>query len=167
MKIQRSAAVRRGRPKPASVELFAVVFGGLLLSGIGQADDLTECMTRMMQQGSDDTTIGELRRSCQNQLHGAEPIVPIEAEPAVVSQRMRLDKDHVLEPFALMAHKPNYILMAAYNSSGYDATVYREQYDDPDLQFDDAEAQFQISIKMPLAIGLLDTFDLYAAYTNR
>ena len=149
------------------MQLFAVVFGGLLLTGIGQADDLTECMTRMMQHGDDDMTIGELRLSCQQQLHGTEPVVPIEAEPAVVTQRTRQDKRNVLQPFTLMAHKPNYILMAAYNSSGYDPTVYREQYDDPDIQFDDAEAQFQISIKAPLAIDLFGMVDIYGAYTNR
>jgi phospholipase A1 len=73
----------------------------------------------------------------------------------------------VLEPFTLMAHKPNYILVAAYNSSGYDPSLYRQQFDDPSLDVDDTEAQFQISIKTPLAIDLFDSFDLYAAYTKR
>jgi len=111
-------------------------------------------------------TIGELRLHCQKQLHSGE-FVAEDRPDAVVSQRLREDKEHVLEPFTLMSHKPNYILVAANNFSGYDATAYQEQYDDPSISFDDTEAQFQISIKTPLAIGLFDTFDLYAAYTNR
>jgi len=166
MKIQRSAAVRRGRPGPARMELFAVMFSGLLLSGIGQADDLTECMTRMMQQGSDDTTIGELRLSCQKQMRKGA-FVPEAAQPAVVSERMRQDKANVLEPFTLMAHKPNYLLFATYNSSGYDPAVYREAENDPSIDVDDTEAQFQISIKAPLAIDLFGAVDIYGAYTNR
>jgi len=80
---------------------------------------------------------------------------------------LRLDRQNVLAPFTLMAHKPNYILVATYNSSGYNPDPYREQYKNPSLELDDTEAQFQVSIKTPLAIGLFDTFDIYAAYTNR
>ena len=44
------------------------------------------------------------------------------------------DNENVLKPFTLMAHKPNYILIGAYNSSGYDAEAYQEQFDDPSLE---------------------------------
>jgi phospholipase A1 len=66
-----------------------------------------------------------------------------------------------------MAHKPNYFLAGAYNSYGYDPTLYREQFDDPSIDFDDTEAQFQISLKIPLWVNVHDKFDVYAAYTNR
>jgi len=90
-----------------------------------------------------------------------------EKQVGVVSERLRQDEQNVLEPFTLMAHKPNYILLATYNASGYNPDPYREQYKNPSLELDDTEAQFQVSIKTPLAIGLFDTFDIYAAYTNR
>jgi len=143
-----------------------ILLGSLLLPGLGQADDLVDCMTNRMQQVDASMTIGELRLQCQKQLRSGEFVA--EARPdAVVSQRLRKDKEHVLEPFTLMAHKPNYILVAAHNSSGYDPAVYRQQTGDEDLNVDDTESQFQISIKTPLAVNLFDTFDIYAAYTNR
>jgi len=148
------------------MEMLTVLLGSLLVAGIVQADDLTDCMTTTMQQAGDDMTIGELRLQCQKQLHD-RTIVQEDEEPAVVSERLRMDREHVLEPFTLMAHKPNYILVAAYNSSGYDSDLYRQQANDPTISMDDTEAQFQVSIKMPLAVGLFDKIDIYAAYTNR
>ena len=85
---------------------------------------------------------------------------------AVVEDRIRQDRRHVLQPFTLMAHKPNYLLFAAYNSNGFDSTLWQEF--DPDREWKDTEAQFQISMKFPLLVNLMnDTFDIYAAYTNR
>jgi phospholipase A1 len=151
----------RGSGLPATLLL-----GGVMLSGLGHADDLGECMASKLQQADDGMTIGELRLQCQKQLQSGEYVAAAKQE-AVVSERLRKDKEHVLEPFTLMSHKPNYILVAAHNFSGYDPEVYRQAYDDPSLDIDNTEAQFQISIKTPLAIGLFDTFDLYAGYTNR
>jgi phospholipase A1 len=67
-----------------------------------------------------------------------------------------------------MTHKPNYILIGAYNGSGYDPKLWQEAYNEPDLQWEDTEAQFQLSVKFPLLVNLFDdTFDIYGAYTNR
>ena len=165
MEIRQAAGTRRGH-QAGGLTLGAVLAGCLLVPGPGQADDLTECMTNRMQQVDDTMTVGELRLECQKQLHAGEYVT--QAKPdAVVSQRLREDREHVLEPFTLMAHKPNYILVAAHNFSGYDPAIYRQQTGDENLNVDDTEAQFQISIKTPLAINLFDTFDIYAAYTNR
>jgi phospholipase A1 len=150
----------------ARIQASTALLGSLLVTGVAQAADLTECMTNRMQQANDEMTIGELRLQCQKQLRDGS-FVTEEKQVGVVSERLRQDEKNVLEPFTLMAHKPNYILLATYNASGYNPDPYREQYKDPSLELDDTEAQFQISIKTPLAIGLFDTFDIYAAYTNR
>jgi phospholipase A1 len=143
-----------------------LIVGSLSIATVGQADELTRCMTERMRQAGDETTIGELRRYCQD--NRRETGIGIEEGPvAVVSDRLREDKRNVLAPFTLMTHKPNYVLLAAYNSSRYDPEVFRRQYNDDSLELDDTEAQFQISIKTPLALNLFDTFDIYAAYTNR
>jgi phospholipase A1 len=148
------------------IQISTALLGSLLITGVVQADDLTECMTNRMQQANDEMTVGELRLQCQKQLRDGS-FVTEDKQVAVVSERLRLDRQNVLAPFTLMAHKPNYILVATYNSSGYNPDPYREQYKNPSLELDDTEAQFQVSIKTPLAIGLFDTFDIYAAYTNR
>lgn len=154
------------RTRFTHMTMFAALLGSLIINGTARADDLTKCMTGKLQQADDKMTIGELRTSCQKQLQKGT-VTEEEEKHAVVSERFRQDREHVLEPFTLMAHKPNYILLAAYNASGYDPDVYQQQYDDPTIELDDIEAQFQISIKAPLAIGLFDMVDIYAAYTNR
>ena len=166
MKIRRIEGLGQERRGPAKPPWLAVLLGSLVMAGVGQADDLNQCMSRMMERVDDSVTIGQLRLQCQKQLRDGS-FSAAEKRADVISERVRQDKEHVLEPFTLMAHKPNYILVAAYNSSGYDPSLYRQQFDDPSLDVDDTEAQFQISIKTPLAIDLFDTFDLYAAYTNR
>lgn len=166
MKTHRFTGVRRGRQMCARIQASTALLGTLLITGVAQAADLTECMTNRMQQENDDMTIGELRLQCQKQLRDGS-FVSEEKQVGVVSERLRQDEQNVLEPFTLMAHKPNYILFATYNASGYNPDPYREQYKNPSLELDDTEAQFQVSIKTPLAIGLFDTFDIYAAYTNR
>jgi len=123
-------------------------------------------MTEMMDQVSDSMTIADLRLECQKRLNAGTFQVGEKKETAV-SERLRLDKEHVLEPFTIMAHKPNYILVAAYNGMGYNAQYYQEQYDNPDIEFDDTEAQFQVSLKVPLLVNLFDMVDVYGAYTNR
>lgn len=166
MKTHRFTGVRRGRQMCARIQASTALLGTLLITGVAQAADLTECMTNRMQQENDDMTIGELRLQCQKQLRDGS-FVSEEKQVGVVSERLRQDEQNVLEPFTLMAHKPNYILFATYNASGYNPDPYREQYKNPSIELDDTEAQFQVSIKTPLAIGLFDTFDIYAAYTNR
>jgi len=166
MQTHRFTGFRPIQQIPASFQPLAALLGGLLMTGIGHAGDLTECMTNAMQQADDNVTIGDLRLQCQNQLREGS-FVADQKQAGVVSERLRQDKRNVLAPFTLMAHKPNYILLAAYNSSGYDPEVYREQYRESSIELDDTEAQFQISIKTPLAIDLFDKFDIYAAYTNR
>lgn len=130
------------------------------------ANDLNECMTKMMQQADDSMTIGALRLDCEKQIH-AGTFTAVETESQAVSERRRQDEAHVLQPFTLMSHKPNYLLLAAYNAKGYDPEVYQEMFNDPSLDVDDTEAQFQISIKTPLAVNLFNMMDIYAAYTNR
>ncbi len=143
-----------------------ILLAGCFLFGSARADDMGACMADRLQKVDDTVTVGELRRQCEEQLVEGGQIVEAQQED-VVSRRVREDREHVLEPFTLMAHKPNYILVAAHNFTGYDSEVYREAYDDPSIDMDDTEAQFQVSIKTPLALDVFDTFDLYGAYTNR
>jgi len=134
--------------------------------GAAVADDMETCLTTMLMQSDDSTTDGEIRALCSEQSQLEEPAGQ-EKEPAVVSDRLEQDRKQVLQPFTLMAHKPNYFLAAAYNSKGYNPELFREQYADPSREFDDTEAQFQISLKAPLWVDLFENVDIYAAYTNR
>jgi phospholipase A1 len=84
-----------------------------------------------------------------------------------VEQRLEAEKKNVFRPFTIMPHRPNYILPVAYNSHGYNAGYHKVANNDPEYSFDPVEAQFQLSIKTPLVLGVFgDSTDIYAAYTN-
>lgn len=157
------------------VDLFRTVFPkvlgasliGLALTGPVAADEMETCMQTLLLTSSDATTVGEIRARCAEKVLEAEKTQSADDAPVVVVDRMEEDRENVLQPFTLMAHRPNYFLAGAYNSKGYNATLYQEQYSDPSIEFDKAEAQFQISIKVPLGVNVFNLFDIYAAYTNR
>ncbi len=145
---------------------------GILLAGMSLlpqsvlADEMGECVSKMTQQADDSVTMGAIRLECKGRLKTTTPLAQ-DMESPVVSKRMKQDKKHVLQPFTLMSHKPNYILLGAYNSTGYNPDVYKSHLDDPGLDVDDVESQFQISIKSPLAVDLFGMMDIYGAYTNK
>jgi len=156
--------------------LVCILLTALMLPGFSVADSLSDCMEEQMVKASDSTTMGELRALCAKQADGEISVAqaksmqaePMQAEEATaVDVRLDADKKNVLQPFTLMSHKPNYFLAGVYNKAGYSAEHFQDQYDDPSIEFDDTEVQFQISIKAPLAVDVFDTFDIYAAYTNR
>ncbi len=149
--------------------LFPLATLAMLPSMVTYADDLDDCMVKTMRAASETTTIGELRLHCEQKIH--TDIFVRDTSPTkkpIVSKRINEDKEHILLPFTLMAHKPNYILFAAYNASSYNAKSFQDQFNNPGLDFDDTEAQFQLSIKFPLLVNAFNnTADIYAAYTNR
>jgi phospholipase A1/A2 len=128
---------------------------------------MTSCMEQAMASADDTTTMGELRRRCQQQT------LPVRTAPVAASKtgplekRLAKENENVLSPFTIMPHKPNYLLVGAYNAQGYDAQHFQRTNRDPSLEFDKIEAQFQISIKTPLFIDLFSgNMDVYAGYTN-
>ncbi len=121
-----------------------------------------------IQQAEDNTTVGELRLACQKLIDRQKATGIEDREtPQAASEKICKYGNDVPQPFSIMAHRPNYFLGASYNAKGYDASYFQAQFKDPDYSLDDIEAKFQISIKLPLLVNILDTADLYAAYTNR
>ena len=54
----------------------------------------------------------------------------------------------------MIALKPDYLLVASYNSAGCNAETFNEEFDDPDYTLDDVEAKIQLSIKFPLLVNI-------------
>lgn len=124
------------------------------------------CILQLIQDAPDTMTIGEAKAYCTPpSVAGAtEQPIPNE-EVSAVKDRLMSDKINILRPFSLMAHNPNYLLLGAYNFSGWNPTVY-EEVSAKDIDFDKAEIQFQLSIKTPLAVDLFGkNLDIFAAYT--
>lgn len=145
----------------------AVVWGCLLAAGVAVGDELEQCLQKKLLTAADTATVGELRRQCRQRTPGQEDVATKAAGQGAVEKRQQLERENVLKPFSIMTHKPNYILPAVYNSTGYSAQHHRSANNDSSYDFDPVEAQFQISIKSPLMAGLVDgRIDVYAAYTN-
>ncbi len=133
----------------------------LLAKSSAMADDFDDCLLGKLGTTDDTVTIGELKEQCRAEL--GQSIRTTD----VVIDRIHQDRKHVLQPFTLMAHKPNYFLLGAYNSSGYSSVDHNETYQES-ADWDNIEGQFQLSVKFPLLVGFFDdTFDIYGAYTNR
>lgn len=80
-------------------------------------------------------------------------------------ERIRQENGAKNSRFAILAHKPNYILPVTYVPS------QKNRAYDPFLgttgELDNLEAKFQLSFKIPLSEGLFDDkADIYAAYTQ-
>jgi phospholipase A1 len=126
------------------------------------------CVMQMANEASAGTTLAEVRQRCQV-VAIEESTLPIldTAGMGSVEKRLEAEDESVLRPFSLMTHKPNYVLAAAYNTEGWTDRVL-DQSTTQTSSYEDYEAQFQVSIKVPLGIGLFsDRVDWYAAYTNR
>jgi len=118
-------------------------------SGLDQA-----CVMKLAETADDATTLAEIRKQCAIASDSAE----VETSPSLVEQRLAAEYEAAARPFSILAHKPNYFLVAAYNWEGWES----------DIKNNDIESQFQLSLKVPLAVGLFgDRMDLYGAYTNR
>lgn len=146
-----------------------VILSCLIFPQTGSGNDFQDCMHQSLETAEDTMTIGELKRQCEQKTltETSSPLQNDNEKIEVVTDRMRQDREHLLQPFTLMSHKPTYILLGAYNASQYSPDLFRQELNNPSYELDDIEAQFQISIKFPLLVRLLDnTFDIYAAYTN-
>ncbi len=148
----------------------AAFLGGLVChDGAAAADSdpdkaaVQDCLFKALETAPDSTTIDELRAQCQ-----AETLTYADTEDeSLLASRIYTDADNVLRPFTLMAHKPNYILLACYNNSPNE-DPWRKAVGDNNDELDNLETQFQVSIKIPLAIDLFDKkVDIFSGYTVR
>ena len=112
-------------------------------------------------------TMGEARATCGKTMSTPnDNKVVLKKGPGPVEERLNVDDTNILKPFTLMSHKNNYILLAAHNFQGWDPSRYAHAYEQDDLELDNTEVQFQLSIKTPLAVELFDQhLDIFAGYT--
>lgn len=139
------------------------------------------CVSKLVATASDEMTVGEIREACsaenipEHNLESpdAEVLIAVadESEPEpedALERRLDSDRKLIAEQFSILAHKPNYVLAAVYNFNGWETAILDSGVASQNYENDDIEAQFQASIKVPLAVGLFGgKADLYAAYTNR
>ena len=152
--------------------LLAIFLGIFTCQGVTAAADslpdktaVQECLLRELESAKGGTTVDQLRAKCQAGQQMAT--VEKEADAGIVDVRFYTDEGNILRPFTLMAHRPNYILVASYNNDPNN-NPYRAATGDPNLELDNVESQFQVSMKVPLAVDLFkNKVDIFAAFTMR
>lgn len=130
-----------------------------------------DCLREIFRTAPDDLTIGEARARCRKEtvpLADSSNEESGDTSSGIVEDRLSVDESNILKPFTLMSHKKNYILVAAHNFQGWDPSRYEDAYEFEDIDVDDTEAQFQLSVKTPLAANLFEkNVDLFLGYTMR
>lgn len=128
-------------------------------------DDHARCLLDALARAAPEQTVAELRASC------AAPVAQAAvqaAAPEPVTARLALEQQAASNPFALLPHRPNYVLLGAYNFADPNEAPLRGQFPGTDPDLDHVETKFQISLKVPVARELFAGHgDLYFAYTNR
>jgi phospholipase A1 len=163
---------RSGRPKAAVSFVcagFSLALSLAIATECSASADLDQaCVMRLAETADETMTLRQLRIRCAADSDQARSGETKTATQGRVEQRLSAEREAAARPFSILAHRPNYFLAAAYNHEGWNPEPFQQASGDPDFDFDDVESQFQISLKVPLAIGLFgDRMDLYGAYTNR
>ena len=132
------------------------------------------CLTLMAQTADASMTLGQLRESCRTLSQGSveERSAELKTEPTASADREPLQKRIEMEAlnrsnrFLLTPHNRNYVLPANYTDKPNAAPF--EQVTGQDIDLQNTELEFQISMKVRIAQDLLhNNGNLYIAYTNR
>ena len=132
------------------------------------------CLTLMAQTADANMTLGQLRESCKTLSQGSveqrsaklktEPTTNPASEP--LQKRIEMEALNRSNRFLLTPHNRNYVLPANYTDRPNAAPF--EQAAQRDINLQNTELEFQISMKVLIAQDLLhNNGNLYIAYTNR
>ncbi len=125
-----------------------------------------DCLLHALHSASDETSAASLRQRCDES--GEAQAVTFGQPGSLVVERIRRERAVADNPSVLLAHRRNYLMPLTYASNPNTAPYAALGVDDDRGNLKHAEAQFQISLKAPLAEGLLSEHDaLYAGFTAR
>lgn len=137
------------------------------------SENLEPCLQSLVLTAAAEVTIAELRNRCRQQwqaeLRAKQGLAVVEDEEGdALQRRKQLEKVASFNPFSILAHRPNYILPVTYNNTPNDIPFRAlGQNALGDEGIDRWESKFQLSLKIPVAKGLLWGYgDLFFAYTN-
>lgn len=113
-------------------------------------DNADQCLLNALNQATPEQTVNEVRESCAD------------TAPTLFKQRVELEKQASKNRFAIIPHKPNYVLPASLTR------INQEPYTNLpiDSELEDIEVKFQISLKYLAAQDLIfKDLDLQYAFT--
>ncbi|MEO1035426.1 MAG: phospholipase A [Pseudomonadota bacterium] len=147
------------------VSVAALVF----LPCLAVAESTVEsCLQAALRDATDETTVGELRQSCQSSADhsdGEPTSRGTDFETGSIRQRIEFEDRAEKTAFAFTPHFPNYIAYSAVDEPNQ--APFAELVGVPD-PVEDNEAVFQISIKAPVWRDMWGTeLSTYFAYTAK
>lgn len=114
-------------------------------------ESILACMSEILKTAPENVTTGQMRKACKSKIKDS------------IDERFIFAKQAANNPFALLPHKPNYILPFTYSEPKHGPYGSLSQEE----QFDHAEIKFQFSIKFLAAEDVLyDDVNLYTAFTT-
>lgn len=145
-----------------------------LMGADAQANEREQCLLLAIQSATGFTTVAELRTLCEEPQEALTPAMTTETVEAVtdaaaeaaqvqgaVEERLALQRYSRDNPFTLTALRPNYILPIVYSKH-----PNAEPFGETSLEWDNIEAQFQLSLEVLIAQGLFgDNGHLSVGYT--
>lgn len=134
----------------------------LSLSPKATAQASDACLLEAMTNASPETTLAQLRASCSDLISEEVAVSRISlsiADQTIITDRQNLDREYSITP-----HRPNFVIPISHNAT---PSQYEDLIDLGDVSIDHTEAEFQVSIKFPLAQGMFDgNTDLLVGYTS-
>lgn len=151
------------------VFLAALVAASLSVSAEEQPSSLDACILAEFAKAEESASVSEIKAKCRDhegtlgETLREESLAIIAAEESVVTRRRLLTADADANPFTILPHKPNYLIMT------YNDDPNEEPYDlDSNEEVAKEEAKLQISLQIPLVHELFGTStSLTAAYSQQ
>ncbi|RUO73598.1 phospholipase A [Idiomarina seosinensis] len=136
-----------------SVWLASLPFALSALSVSAQdLSDMQQCLLDKMNTTDAQTTVADIRASCEQQLRAAKDnevveFDAVESEPGALTRRVQSEEVTQFDPYVLTPHRRNYMLPVLSSNN-----INRIQYAELEGyrgNLEDYEAKFQMSFKVP------------------
>lgn len=127
-----------------------------------ESDSLKRCLAQQMRDAPSGTTVDEVRAMCRDNVGDV-----LDLPKNALARRHALESEAQWNPYAITAHKQNYILPITH-ANGLKDETYEDLVDgDQNRILDDQEAKFQLSLKIPLNYSsmFVDGDSLYFGFT--
>ncbi len=142
----------------------------------GSFPDMETCLRSSVVHAGDEVTVEDLRRQCESSLGRSiesieEKRLGEKVETASgntnqgTGERFAMEESYQFSRFVLIPHKRNYILPVSYKKNPNNAPYIDNTNGLEDLKH--AEVEFQLSIKLLIAEGVLNNGYLFFGYTNQ
>jgi phospholipase A1 len=135
--------------------------------------EFEQCMRDQIELATNDITVGQLRGFCTEPepnkvaVQDIDPKTAVEPNDSALERRISFEERQADNPFSLLPHKPNYIIISNNLASPNEAP-FTNAYPDQNIAFQPWETKFQLSFKVPVVRGLFnERADLFVGYTNR